>query len=696
MINNMDYSFENISKLFEAQKKNLKEDILFLKEDILKDFRQIETKLNTKYEKKNMNIMSKLETFENTIKTMNNKIGELSSLITSDKDIQQKVLQLHKFKTKTEEDLLYKDILIKNITKELKDSINHYDKILSNSVIYPSVIGYNSKFSNFHELIDYILLNINQFNTYKEKANLDFKTYKSKIESLVKSIKLQADSIMTNTIELTNTKIGNFEIKTQNIMNEKDSKIIEVKLEVNKMGLSLENRIENEKKNILEQQNKQYDEELKNLEKKIMNKLGNYQNEIKLIKEKLNNLSESMLKKGETPKKKEKPEKKDNNTGNKLAGNGFLAKSIIKKYIEGGINIEDVGHPLKLKKDIFNLENNYNINLISSKEAKSSSDNLKKRMTLDPEKFSVLNVLGKNLININVDNSLDSENSVKNKTNTNNSISPEKEKNKDNNNNRKENELKYEEIDINKENKILSKSKSNKNITKEIINNENEIEDNYKTITNLYKSKKYFPKIFNSNNNDKSHFSNQINNKLKNKGQLLQMNNLNKMEENNSSNINNYANNKNNKTSIDIPDTYYSKYKNNSFISKLNIIEMNFKKANSLVNHKNKQTKVKQKIKECNINISSDKNNNNTKSNFYKKIKVNNSDITISNKSLEKIIINNNMGDHYYYNMMAKDDINNDHSYGYSDYIKRNKINMKKTRISLRKNFCLYNNIDEY
>ena len=73
---------------------------------------------------------------------------------------------------------------------------------------------------------------------------------------------------MANKIELTNTKIGNFEIKTQNIMNEKDSKIFEVKLEVNKMGLSLENRIENEKKNILEQQNKQYDEELKNFEKK--------------------------------------------------------------------------------------------------------------------------------------------------------------------------------------------------------------------------------------------------------------------------------------------------------------------------------------------------------------------------------------------------------------------------------------------
>lgn len=170
----MDYSSENISKIFDTQRKNLKEDILFFKEEILKEFHQIETKLNIKYDKFNTNSSSKLETFENNIKTMNDKISELSSLISVDKNTQEKIsqLQLHAFKEKVGEDLMNTDLLIKSVAKDLKDAINNYDKILRNSVIYPSLIGFEGQFSSFHDLIDYVLLNINQFNSYKDIWNL--------------------------------------------------------------------------------------------------------------------------------------------------------------------------------------------------------------------------------------------------------------------------------------------------------------------------------------------------------------------------------------------------------------------------------------------------------------------------------------------------------------------------------------------
>ena len=84
-------SSENISKMFNSQWKNVQNDILFLKDDILKDFHQIETKLNSKYEKQNTSTLTKLEKFEKTIEAMNQKIVNLSSLISTDKNIQQKV-----------------------------------------------------------------------------------------------------------------------------------------------------------------------------------------------------------------------------------------------------------------------------------------------------------------------------------------------------------------------------------------------------------------------------------------------------------------------------------------------------------------------------------------------------------------------------------------------------------------------------
>ena len=88
------YAPSKMIKIFENQKISLNKDIIFLKEDILKDFKRIENSLNTKYEKQNANTVNKLYKFETTIEAMKTKVNDLSSLITTDKNIQQKVLQL--------------------------------------------------------------------------------------------------------------------------------------------------------------------------------------------------------------------------------------------------------------------------------------------------------------------------------------------------------------------------------------------------------------------------------------------------------------------------------------------------------------------------------------------------------------------------------------------------------------------------
>ena len=247
-------SSENISKMFNSQWKNVKDDILFLKDDILKDFHQIETKLNNKYQKQNTSTLTKLEKIEKTIEAMNQKIINLSSLISTDKNTQQKVSQLYEFKAKTEDNFLTQEISIKNMSKELRDAINNYDKIIHDSIIYPGIIGYNGKFTTFHDLIDYVLKNISQFASFREKNILDFKSYKTKIESLIKSFKMQASSIISNTNEYVNKKNEDLEQKIKELLNSQEAKIFEIKLENNKLGLELENKIDklnNERKKML-------------------------------------------------------------------------------------------------------------------------------------------------------------------------------------------------------------------------------------------------------------------------------------------------------------------------------------------------------------------------------------------------------------------------------------------------------------
>lgn len=113
----MIFSSEKIPIIFENQRKNLKQDVLFLKEDILKDFRQIESKLNLKYEKQNSNTLSIINKFENTIESMNSKILQLASLISTDKSIQQKVSQFDEYKTKVSDTLLSLELAIKTMVQ---------------------------------------------------------------------------------------------------------------------------------------------------------------------------------------------------------------------------------------------------------------------------------------------------------------------------------------------------------------------------------------------------------------------------------------------------------------------------------------------------------------------------------------------------------------------------------------------------
>ena len=86
---------------------------------------------------------------------MNGKILKLASLISTDNNIQQKVSQFDEYKAKVSDTLLSLELGIKNNGADLKNAINKYDKLFTDSVIYPGIIGHNGKFATFHELIDF-------------------------------------------------------------------------------------------------------------------------------------------------------------------------------------------------------------------------------------------------------------------------------------------------------------------------------------------------------------------------------------------------------------------------------------------------------------------------------------------------------------------------------------------------------------
>ena len=398
------YDPSKMIKIFENQKISLNKDIIFLKEDILKDFKRIENSLNTKYEKQNANTVNKLYKFETTIEAMKTKVNDLSSLITTDKNIQQKVLQLTEFKRATTDKMINQEITMKMNSAQLKEAINKYDKLLSDSIIYPAIIGNNAQFKDFHELIDYILLGINQFNIFRDQNTIDFKDYAIKIENLYKTLKAQADSIVNSCSTYCAKQIGQYDTKIGKRINDQESRIFEYQKENDEMLSKIEEKMNNINAfmNIID---KRQEELYKKLEEQ-MNTLKEYKDEInknfeiynnnfELINNRLKHLNKKIKKEKLRNKEILIPNKESNSTNNQNSGVNLkksqLGKSIVKKYIAGEISYNEIERSQTKKK-------------VSKK---SNEKKLEKRMAFGPDKLGDdvfdNNLLKKNsdLVNIN-------------------------------------------------------------------------------------------------------------------------------------------------------------------------------------------------------------------------------------------------------------------------------------------------------
>ena len=360
------YNQGYITKIFENQRITFNKDIIFLKEEILKEFKAIETNLNSKYDKQNVNTVNKLYKFESTIEAMKNKIRDLSTLISSDKNIQQKILQLTEFKRTIGDKFITQEIGLKLNSSELKEAINKYDKILSESVIYPGIIGNNGQFKDFHEMIDYILFGINQFNLFKDKNSVDFKDYTLKIDNLCKSLKAQSESIVSSCNNYCSKKKGELLTKFENIVRNIDDKIKE-----------LNNIIKNENE-IKEEIYQYYEKEKKILneyKKEIEKEFEKYKYEFTLINKRLKVINKKIKNEKNNNKEIIVENKEHNSKSNQNSRINLkksqIGSSIIKKYIYGEVNYNK-------------LENSF-----SKKELNKNSNKklTEKRMTLGPDKL---------------------------------------------------------------------------------------------------------------------------------------------------------------------------------------------------------------------------------------------------------------------------------------------------------------------
>ena len=348
--------------------KTIKEDLLYFKNDLLKDMKDSIAKLNSKYIKKLNDFESKLNDTQIKSQTCYEKMSALSLGISNLNTYQQKFLDLEKFKAKASESLMNAEFKIKNLDYVLQDTISKYDKIILDSILYPGIIGKKSEFKTFHELIDYLLMNMKKLIIAKEKENLEKKEEKNKIEDMLEKFKGNI-SFCVNKVEEINKDFINYNIPNlPKVLEEIKNNIKEYK----KFESNISKKFDDNDKimeNINQKINNIIKEKTQNLYKALTNeildinknmqmiqdKYNEYINDFESIKKNVNNnkillidlmnkfKNEKMLFNTYLNNNKSTRFNLDYGKHNKINFNeiNYKNESIIKKYIEGFLSYSD-------------------------------------------------------------------------------------------------------------------------------------------------------------------------------------------------------------------------------------------------------------------------------------------------------------------------------------------------------------------
>ena len=353
----------------------IKNDLIYFRNEILKDMKEMETKLNDKIvnlysliNKINSKSDEKLSAINIKIKTLQDNDPSIietkinSVIERNNNNLEQKI-----------SDLSTKIFILQ---KDLTNACYKYDKIVIDNLKVTGLIGDGCPYMNLKYFIEFLNKKITELITTKEKLVIEIKTFKNKINDMNNQIKT----------EIENQKIFINEI-TSNRINESNKKCLERsnKLEERIDNLRLENyNFSNDLIKKTEELKIQWDK-LENIKEEIYDKL----NEEKIsFKKYTDNLSKSF----------NSQKKEFTNIKNKFNDKSNIFKQL--PYRRNSINITNIGTRLGDK----------DISKISNKKS------LSKKYFFNKDELSLINkdeihILKEDKINENI-NEIDKEENV--------------------------------------------------------------------------------------------------------------------------------------------------------------------------------------------------------------------------------------------------------------------------------------------
>lgn len=293
-------SNQKVDEILSSSPMAIRQDILLFKEEVLKDIRVATKEFSIKFTKMEDLLKEQINAYENKVINFEQRIMNLSNLISSDRTLVQKIDELIQFKDETRDKLITESIRITNVESDYKVNLKNIENVLSTSVIYPGLIGYSAKFKTFHDYMDYVLKQISDLNLFKEKSIMDLVPYK-KIDDGMEFIRLQVNHIINSSNEYTIKSVNESEQRMKSLIQLYDDRLQDTRVENAHYSIGLVKKSEELSRLISNVHDvkadiyKKLKDEVNNMkgdQRQVLRLFTGYKKQFNLIKDKFTQLSE--------------------------------------------------------------------------------------------------------------------------------------------------------------------------------------------------------------------------------------------------------------------------------------------------------------------------------------------------------------------------------------------------------------------
>ena len=195
----------------------INKELFQLKDEFLKDLRELEEKLDKKIERHSAVIEIRNQDQEDKLNLTIQKNSQLFEEIMEQKIKIEKISELNISQKKLNDMLISHELRINKLITENKRLTINYDKIITDNLIVPGYIGTSCLYRNLSEYLQSNINDIQKIKNEKENEKKITEDIRSKLDNFIKNMVALVDNTVTRCKEYTDNK----QVYLENILNNK-------------------------------------------------------------------------------------------------------------------------------------------------------------------------------------------------------------------------------------------------------------------------------------------------------------------------------------------------------------------------------------------------------------------------------------------------------------------------------------------